>query len=179
MSVQVKRRRETAAFLSNYTGAAGELLVDTTNNRVLVQDGATPGGFPVARLSDVIPVVAPSAHGASVVYQWIEQVITCSGPTTDIPISVTGVIECVALRVLTAVTGCASITVNDSQNGDSHWGNDIGISAGATNAGVASPGPYFNGSTILALAAVGGAASFTGGTVRVSVLIKIVTPPTS
>lgn len=53
MSVQVKRRRETAAFLSTYVGAAGELLVDTTAWRVQVHDGATAGGHPIALLSEV------------------------------------------------------------------------------------------------------------------------------
>lgn len=53
MSIQVKRRREAATFLSTYTGAQGELLVDTTNNRVQVHDGATPGGFAAAKLSEV------------------------------------------------------------------------------------------------------------------------------
>jgi hypothetical protein len=54
MSVQVRRRREAAAFLSTFVGAQGELLVDTTNNRVQVHDGATPGGFAAAKLSEVI-----------------------------------------------------------------------------------------------------------------------------
>ena len=48
-----------------------------------------------------------------------------------------------------------------------------------TNPGGATPGPYYNGTTTLALAAVGGAASFAGGTVRVSVLAMVVGPPTS
>ena len=84
----------------------------------------------------------------------------------------------VSLRVITNVTGCTS-TVNDSQDGNGHWGSGIGVSAGTTNAGVASPGPYYNGGTTLALAAVGGGASFTGGTVRASVLVMSVNPPTS
>ncbi len=53
MSVQVKRRREAASFLSTFVGAAGELLVDTTGWRVQVHDGVTAGGHPVALLSDV------------------------------------------------------------------------------------------------------------------------------
>ena len=48
MSVQVKRRRDTAANLATFTGAQGELLVDTTNNRLQVHDGATAGGWPAA-----------------------------------------------------------------------------------------------------------------------------------
>ena len=53
MSVQVRRRRETAAFLSTFVGAQGELLVDTTNNRVQLHDGATPGGWPAAAIGDL------------------------------------------------------------------------------------------------------------------------------
>ena len=61
MSVQVRRRREAAAFLSTYVGAQGELLVDTTNNRVQIHDGATPGGWPAARLADIPSSTSPLA----------------------------------------------------------------------------------------------------------------------
>jgi hypothetical protein len=53
MSVQVKHRRDTAANIATFTPAQGELIVDTTNNRVIVGDGATVGGFPAAKLSEV------------------------------------------------------------------------------------------------------------------------------
>ena len=53
MSVQVKHRRDTAANIASFTPAQGELVVDTTNNRVIVGDGATVGGFAAARLSDI------------------------------------------------------------------------------------------------------------------------------
>ena len=177
MSVQVKHRRDTAANIAAFTPAQGEMIVDTTNNRMIVGDGALAGGYAAAKLSEV--PVAPSAHGATAGLQWIEQLITCSGATTNIPLGATVVILAVALRVVTNVTGCTSITINDSQNGNGHWGSGIGLTAGTTNAGMASNGPYYNGSTTLALAAIGGGASFTGGTVRVSVLAMVVTPPTS
>lgn len=177
MSVQVKRRRDTATNVAAYAGAQGELIVDTTNNRVTVHDGATAGGFAAAKLSEV--PVAPSAHGASATFQWIEQLVTCSGATTAISLGGTFIVMAVALRVVSAVTGCASITINDSQNGNGHWGVGIGVAAGVTNQGVAAPGPYYNGSTTLALAAVGGGASFTGGAVRVAALVMNVTPPIS
>ena len=182
MSVQVKYRRDTAANVAAYTGASGELIIDTTNNRVTVHDGSTAGGWPAAKLSEVATPGAPvaaSAHGATAQFEWIEQLITCSGAMTSIPLGATVIIFAVALKVITTVTGCTSITVNDSQNGNGHWGSGIGVSAGSTNAGMASSGGYYNGSTTLALAAVGGGASFTGGTVRVSVLAMVVTPPTS
>lgn len=53
MSVQLKRRRDTAANVAAFTGAQGELIVDITNNRLTVHDGVTPGGWPLAKLADV------------------------------------------------------------------------------------------------------------------------------
>lgn len=48
MSVQVKHRRDTAANNATFTGAQGELVVDTTNTIPRLHDGSTAGGFPVA-----------------------------------------------------------------------------------------------------------------------------------
>lgn len=53
MSVQVKRRRDTAANVAAFTPAQGELIVDITNNRLIVGDGATVGGWPAARSIDM------------------------------------------------------------------------------------------------------------------------------
>jgi hypothetical protein len=52
-AVQVQYRRGTATQVAGFTGAQGELVIDTTNNRVVVQDGATAGGWPVAKLSEM------------------------------------------------------------------------------------------------------------------------------
>jgi hypothetical protein len=48
MPKQVKRRRGTTAQHASFTGAAGEITVDTTKKTVVVHDGATAGGFPLA-----------------------------------------------------------------------------------------------------------------------------------
>jgi hypothetical protein len=53
-AVQVQYRRDTAANVAAFTGAAGEMVVDTTNHRLVVQDGATAGGYPAAKLSETI-----------------------------------------------------------------------------------------------------------------------------
>ena len=53
MSIRVQFLRETWAFLRTFTGRAGEIAVDSTNNRLVVQDGVTPGGFPTARADQV------------------------------------------------------------------------------------------------------------------------------
>ncbi len=48
MSEQLQLRRGTAAQLASFTGAQGEAVVDTTNNRIVVNDGSTAGGWPAA-----------------------------------------------------------------------------------------------------------------------------------
>lgn len=65
MSVQVKHRRDTAANLAAFTPAQGEIVVDTTNNRMIVGDGSTVGGWPAAKLTEVPSIVVQNSYGGS------------------------------------------------------------------------------------------------------------------
>ena len=47
MTKQVQLRRGTAAEHAVFTGAVGELTIDTTNDVAIVHDGATQGGIPL------------------------------------------------------------------------------------------------------------------------------------
>lgn len=49
MATRVQFRRGTTAEHANFTGAIGEVTVDTDKEVVVVHDGTTAGGFPVAR----------------------------------------------------------------------------------------------------------------------------------
>ena len=53
MSTQIQRRRGTTTEHSTFTGAAGEITIDSTKNTVVVHDGSTQAGFPLAKESDV------------------------------------------------------------------------------------------------------------------------------
>lgn len=53
MAKQVQFRRGTTSEHSTFTGAKGEITVDTTKKVAVVHDGVTTGGFPGARASDV------------------------------------------------------------------------------------------------------------------------------
>lgn len=53
MSIEVKFRRGTAAQHSSFTGANGEITVDTTNQTIRVHDGVTQGGSRLARFSEL------------------------------------------------------------------------------------------------------------------------------
>lgn len=47
MSIEVKLRRGTTTAHSSFTGAIGEITIDTDKNTVVVHDGVTAGGHPL------------------------------------------------------------------------------------------------------------------------------------
>jgi hypothetical protein len=176
MSVHVKRRRDTAANIASFTPAQGELIVDLTNNRVIVGDGSTVGGWPAARLSEAGG--AAGLNGSTLKLNVAEIAIAgLSGAsvtaTSAIPAGAL-VVAC-ALRVTTAITGAASFSVGYTGS-TSAFGSGLSIAAGSTNEGMIGPNPFYSATNVI-LTAAGG--SFTGGAVRLSVMYLSMTPPTS
>jgi len=57
MSTQIQRRRGTTSEHSSFTGAAGEITIDSTKNTVVVHDGSTQGGIPLAKESALAATV--------------------------------------------------------------------------------------------------------------------------
>lgn len=53
MSSVLRLRRDTSSVIATATGAQGEVFCDITKNILVVQDGATPGGFPLAKAGEV------------------------------------------------------------------------------------------------------------------------------
>ena len=51
MATQIQLRRGTTAQNNSFTGAAGELSVNTSNNTIRVHDGITLGGSELATVS--------------------------------------------------------------------------------------------------------------------------------
>lgn len=66
MSTAVQLRRGTTAQHSTFTGAVGEVTVDTTKDTVVVHDGTTVGGHPLVKESEkgVTVVQQTSATGS-------------------------------------------------------------------------------------------------------------------
>lgn len=62
MATSVQRKRGTAAQILSFLGLSGELVIDSTNNRVVVQDGITTGGFPLAKLSEVQAILVSGTN---------------------------------------------------------------------------------------------------------------------
>jgi len=49
----LQHRRGTTSQHSTFTGLAGEITIDTTKNTVVVHDGSTAGGIPLAKATDI------------------------------------------------------------------------------------------------------------------------------
>lgn len=54
MARQVQLRRGNSTATGAFTGAVGEVTVDTTDNRLVVHDNATAGGFPAAKEGEIL-----------------------------------------------------------------------------------------------------------------------------
>ena len=64
MSKQVQFRLVYSAELKNFTGANGEVTVDTDLKTLRVHDGVTAGGSVLARTGDM-PTPAQMSHNSS------------------------------------------------------------------------------------------------------------------
>jgi hypothetical protein len=190
MSVQVKRRRDTAANIAaaSFAPASGELVVDTTNNRVLVGDGSTIGGWPAAKLSEVLLsgssllTLAQGALGSLFKVGVLEQSVTLSGASTTAATNIPNgcILLGVGCYVKTAVTGATSFSVGDSGVGDAYASTtrfgSCGIAAGSASSGIISPIGIYSATPIV-ITSVGG--SFTGGVLHLAAFYVQITPPTS
>lgn len=58
MSTELKLRRGSTVQHSTFTGAEGEVTVDTTKDTLVVHDGVTVGGHAVAKEADVTTALA-------------------------------------------------------------------------------------------------------------------------
>lgn len=75
MSKQKKWRRGAASETAVFTGALAEITVDTTNKRLVVHDGVTPGGFQAARLDEVVALNSISTAMSA----WLDNLPTDPG----------------------------------------------------------------------------------------------------
>jgi hypothetical protein len=184
MSEQLQHRRGTAAQVAAFTGAQGEIVADTTNNRLVLQDGATAGGFAAAKLSEVplaanaLNTLASGANGANLQLGVLEfAVSSLSGATvtaaTQIPANC--IVLAVGCRVTTAITGAASFSVGVSGT-PGQFGSALAIAAGSINYGLIGPTAFYS-ATSLVLTAAGG--NFSGGAVRLSIHYILCGPSTS
>jgi hypothetical protein len=66
MATTLKLRRGTTAQHATFTGAAGEVTVDTDKEVVVVHDGATAGGFPAVRAGGTVTASAGTVSAPAI-----------------------------------------------------------------------------------------------------------------
>jgi Major tropism determinant N-terminal domain len=160
-AVQAQRRREAWSYLSSWVGALAELVVDTTNRRLLIHDGQTPGGF--------FAYAAYGANNSSIMPNSLEgeiETLTTGGSTyeTDLEIPAGALLVGVSLFVETAITGCTQYELGLSGQ-PSLFGS--GLTAVAKGASLALPVaalPVLANTPLLLTSTAGG--NITGGAIR-------------
>jgi hypothetical protein len=101
MATTLKLRRGTTAAHSTFTGAAGEVTVDTDKDVVVVHDGTTAGGFPAVRAGGTVTASAGTVSAPA---------ITTTGDTN------TGIFFPAADTIAFAEGGVESMRINSSGN---------------------------------------------------------------
>ena len=132
MSTQVQYRRGSNVQVAAFTGALGELVIDTTNKIVVVNDGATAGGFPGVGLTATQTLTNKIYQGTSVS---VTGNITGGNIVTGGAISVTGASTAASYSATGNITGgnlsvgTGTITVGSIVNANGNAVGNIGSSA--------------------------------------------------
>jgi hypothetical protein len=84
LSEQLQLRRGTAAQISSAAAPVqGEPWVDTTNNRILIGDGTTVGGWPMAKLAEVLTNARINVGDANYTVQTTDRLVAYTGLTAS------------------------------------------------------------------------------------------------
>lgn len=148
MATQIQYRRGTGTQNDAFTGALGEITVDTTNGTLRVHNGITAGGSNIATVSYVSAQIASSN---AIVFG-----------TSNVRVSSSGG------NVVTSVGGTANV-LNVTSTGAIITG-DLSVTGNATLSGNILGDRIQNGNTIIDIQVAGGNANISiGGTSNVAV----------
>lgn len=162
-----------ANILASPPGAVGEVFVDTTNRRLLVNDGVTVGGVPAHS--------ATGPLGSFLQLNTLEgaiETITTGGTaySSTLQIPAKAMVVGVSHRVIAAITGCTAFELGTTLT-PSLFAAGLGVAAGSNNAGIGGPNNFAAATSILMTSTAGG--NFTGGTIRFSIQYLTVGAPAS
>lgn len=81
MARQIQLRRGTTAEHSTFTGAVGEVTVDTDKDVVVIHDGSTAGGVPLLKAGDLTAGSGISVTGTTIANTAPDQTVSLTGGT--------------------------------------------------------------------------------------------------
>ena len=126
MSTAIQRRRGTAAQHTTFTGLVGEITIDITDNRAVVHDGATVGGHPLAKESEL----AALATLASPTFTGTPAAPTAATTTDTTQLATTAFVQ----QEITALVAGAPAGLNTLDELAAAIGDDAAYSTTVTNA---------------------------------------------
>ena len=121
MAKQLKLRRGTTSQHSSFTGAEGEVTVDTTKDTLVVHDGSTAGGTPLAKESAIPSAYTHPNHSGEVTS-------TGDGAT----VIADNIVDEANLKVSNSPTNGYSLTAQSGNTGGLTWA-EISASPGGSN----------------------------------------------
>ena len=136
MSTQIQRRRGTTGEHSTFTGAAGEITIDSTKNTVVVHDGTTAGGFPLAKEANALTSSAIGVTVQAYDANLTSFVTAVTLPTSDgtagqfLKTDGAGTVTFDTIPTINALNDIANVTITSASSGEflkwngSAWIND-------------------------------------------------------
>lgn len=158
MAVSLKLRRGTTSQHSSFTGAEGEVTVDTTKDTLVVHDGSTAGGVPLAKES----ALSSYATDSSVVKLTGNQTI---GGTKTFSSTISGSITGNAETVTNGVYTTGDQTIGGTKTFSNTITGSVSGNAGTVTNGVYTTGNQTIGGTKTFSSTITGSVSGNAGTV--------------
>ena len=134
MSTQVRLRGGTSSQHNTFTGAEREVTVDTTKDTLVVHDGSTAGGIPLAKEADVTGKADTSTVNTQLAAKadttYVNTQLATKADTTTVTTGLAAKAD--STTVTTGLAGKAALAGSSSQN----------FSAGTVNASTIDLGAW-------------------------------------
>jgi len=160
MPYQIQLRRGTTAQNIAFTGAIGELTVDTQLNTLRVQDGSTAGGWALVNVASVQTLTNKTLTAP--IISTISNSGTLTLPTSTDTLVGRATTDTLTNKTLTAPTITSGLTIDSfTASGLATFNGNISVAGGSNTIGIAGIVTISNAT--VSTATTNGALKVTGG----------------
>jgi uncharacterized delta-60 repeat protein len=157
MAKTLQFRRDTTANLASVTGAEGEIFIDLTKDTVVVMDGSTSGGFPLATESYVETAISNLVDSAPGTLDTLNELAAALGDDANFSTSISNTVASAGSYANSAYTQANTASVNSTSAG-SYANSAFGI-ANTASVNSTSASSYANAAFAVANTGVTNAAT--------------------